>query len=427
MRIEMLATGDELVSGVLADTNTTWFGGALFSLGERLARTTVIGDRLDDLVSALRELAARADLVVVSGGLGPTLDDLTVDGVCEAFDLQPVVDSEQLERIRARFHALGRTLTPNNERQARVPDGAEVLGNEYGTATAFALEVGEPHRTRPGTCELWFLPGVPTELQGIVGDRLLPRLRRRIEAEGVHRCAREVRCFGIPESHMDQAVVPLLAAHPHVRYGTRVPFPDAHVRLLAEGSTADEAQQRCDAIERDVRAALGDVVFGGEGETLAGATLAALRQRGWTVCFAESLTGGLASAALAAVPGASDVLLGSSVTYAESLKERWLDVPQDLLERHGAVSEACAVAMAEGALARSGADVAVSLTGFAGPDAGDDAHPRGTVFAAIAGGGGPTSVVRQRFLFGRNDVRRIAAHLALDLLRRRALGLRLPG
>jgi len=221
---------------------------------------------------------------------------------------------------------------------------------------------------------------------------------------------------------MDQAVRPLLARHPHVRYGTRTSFPENHVKLLAEGATPEEARERCEALEREVREALGPVVYGGADDTFPGATLAAIRQRGWKVCFAESLTAGAAAALLADAPGASEVLLGSSVVYHPSLKERWLGVPAEVLEREGAVSEACARAMAEGALRASGADVAVSLTGYAGPGPGPEGLPAGTVFAAIAGGG-PTRVWKRNFPFDRAQVRRGAAFLALELIRRRALGL----
>lgn len=414
MRIELITTGDELVTGQLVDTNGPWLMDRLFALGEQVARKVAVGDDLEAIAAALREAAARADLVIVSGGLGPTLDDLTVDAACTAFGREPVVDEAQLERLRRIFERLGRALTPNNERQARVPSGAEVLGNEFGTATAFAL--------REGGCTLYFLPGVPRELKGLCEAHVFPRIRALHEAAGIHRCYRAVKCYGIPESHMDQAVRPLLARHPHVRYGTRTIFPENHVKLLAEGTTEDEARARCEALEREVRAALGRAVFGGADDTFPGATLAALHGRGWKVCFAESLTAGAAAALLAEAPGASEVLLGSSVVYATELKERWLGVPAALIEREGVVSEACAAAMAEGALRASGADVAVALTGYAGPGPGPDGLPSGTVCAAIAGAG-PTRARTRHLPFGRNEVRRAAAYLALELLRRRALGI----
>jgi len=350
--------------------------------------------------------------VVVSGGLGPTLDDLSVEAACKAFGGEPILDGAQLQRIRERFLRIGRELTANNERQALIPSGAEVLGNDFGTATAFMVRDPETG------CEIYFLPGVPQELKGIAEAHILPRIAARLEAEGVHRCYREIKCMGLPESHMDQAVRPLLQAHPHVHYGTRVHFPETHVRLLAEGASPAEAEARCESLAAQVRDALGDAVFGGDGDTMSAAVVQALRARSWKVAFAESLTAGLAAAILAEAPGASDVLRGSSVTYAESLKERWLGVPRAVLDEHGAVSEACARLMAEGVLRESGADVAVSLTGYA--DGGTEDHPAGTVFAAIAGGDQPTRVVRRTLPFGRAGVRRAAAFLALDLLRRRA-------
>jgi len=419
MRIEMLATGDELVTGRLADTNSQRLAGMFFNLGERLHRTTVVGDEMDEIVSALREAAARADVVIVSGGLGPTLDDLSVDAACTAFGLTPRMDEAQLERIRQRFERLGRAFTPNNDRQARVPEGSDVLGNDFGTATAFMV----PVRSTARTSEVWFFPGVPAELEGIARAHLLPRLRRRIEADGVFHAHREVKCLGIPESHLDQAVRPLLESHPHVRYGTRVHFPEAHARLVASGTSQAEAEERCERIAREVGAAIGRAVFGGEEDTLPSVTVRALMDRSWKICFAESLTAGLAAATLAEAPGASGVMVGSSVTYANDLKERWLGVPREILDRDSAVSEACARAMAEGALRASGADLAVALTGYAGPEGGADGTPPGTFYAAIAGGGGPTVVKQRRIAYGgREEVRRGAAFLALDLARRRALG-----
>lgn len=414
MHIELLTTGDELVSGQILDTNSPWLMDRFFAFGETVRRKVAVGDELADIVEALRDAAARSDLVIVSGGLGPTLDDLSVEAASTAFGHESVVDAAQLERIRAYFASRGRTLTANNERQARVPSGAEVLGNDFGTATSFVLHEGR--------CELWFLPGVPRELKGLCEQHLFPRLRERMAATGVHRCYRAVKCYGIAEAHMDAAVRPLLARHPHVRYGTRTTFPENHVKLLAEGGSADEARARCESLEREVADALGPVVFGGADDTFPGVTVAALRARGWKVAFAESLTAGLTAGLLAEAPGASDVLLGSSVTYASALKERWLGVPRDVIAQHGAVSEACAKAMAEGALAASGADVAVSLTGYAGPEAGPEGLPAGTVFAAIAGSG-PTVMHQVRLPFGRNEVRRGAAYLGLDLARRRALGI----
>lgn len=440
MRIELLTTGDELTIGEIVDGNAAWLGAALFGRGQRVAQITTVGDDLDAIVSCLREAAARCDFLVVTGGLGPTLDDLTVDAVCAAFDLEPTLLPDQLTRIRRRFEELGRTFTPNNERQARVPAGSEVLGNDNGTATAFV--------TTAGGCRIHCLPGVPAELRPLAEHHLFQEIEARLAEEGVHRCTRIIRCVGIPESHLDEEVRKVLAADTadtadtaaapapagpadmarppgdgqgQVRYGIRTSFPENHVRFTAEGRSQDEAERRCAHLEAVLRQALGPVAYGGQGDTLASVTLAALRTRGWRVALAESLTAGYATSLLAGIPGASEVLVGAMVSYSVESKVRWLGIPREVLEAEGPVSAATAAQMAEGALRSSGADVAVSLTGWAGPEAADERL--GEVYAACATVHMGTQVVRRRFPFGRNAVRKAAAYLALDLLRRRALDL----
>ena len=413
MRIEQLTTGDEVVTGQIVDTNAAWLSERLFELGAYVARRATVGDVLEEIVAALREAAARADVTIVSGGLGPTIDDRTAEAASVAFGRPLVCDEAQLERLRARFAAAGRTFTENNARQAWVPDGAGVITNEFGTAPAFVVPAAG------GLGEVWFLPGVPREFKGLAEAHLLPRLRERLAAAGIHRHRIVLPCYGLPESHLDARIRPLLADHPFVRFGTRVRFPEVWANFVGEGTTGDEARARCEALADRAREVLGAAVYDLSGRSFAEVTLEALRHRGWRVAFAESLTAGLAAALLAEVPGASEVLLGSSVTYAEALKASWLGVPPELLAHEGAVSEACATAMAEGALRASGADVAVALTGWA--DAGGTGEA-GLVWAAIAGRG-ETRALRVRLPFARNMVRRAAAFLAHDLLRRRALGL----
>lgn len=420
MKIELITTGDELVTGQIVDTNSPWLMDRFFTLGESVSRKVAVGDDLEDIVAVLREAAARADLVIVSGGLGPTLDDRTVEAACVAFGRTHELDTVRWEQLHAFFAARGRPLSKNDEKQALVPSGAEVIDNDLGTATPFVLH--------EGGCELWFLPGVPRELKGLTDRHLFPRLKERLVRQGIHRCYRAVKCHGIAEALMDEAVRPILARHPHVRYGTRTFFPENHVKLLAEGSSREEAERRCDAIEREVREALGPVVWGGAGDTFAGKVLEAVRSRGWKVCFAESLTAGLAASTLAEAPGASEVLLGSFVAYDRSLKEGWLGVPPQLIDAEGVVSEATARAMAEGALKAAGADAAVALTGWAGPGPGSDGQAPGSVWVAFAEVGPAPGESRtfarfRRLPFGRNEVRLGAAYLALDLLRRQALSL----
>jgi nicotinamide-nucleotide amidase len=413
LRIEQISTGDEVVTGQIVDTNAAWLSEQVFELGAYMARRTTVGDVREEIVAALREAASRADVVAVTGGLGPTLDDLTAESAAEAFGCPLVLDEEQFARLRARFAAMGRTFTENNARQAMIPGGAEVLPNEWGTAPGFVVPAG------PGRGEVWFFPGVPREFQGLVERFLLPRLRARLAAAGVHRHRIILPCYGLAESHLDARIRPLLPDHPFVRYGTRTRFPENWAVFVGEGESDEVARARCEALVARAREVLGPSVYGEEGRSFAAVTLDALRARGWRVGLAESLTAGLAASLLAEVPGASDVLLGSAVTYAEALKTRWLGVPAATLATDGVVSEACARAMAEGARDATGADVAVSLTGWA--DAGG-AGEAGTVWAAIAGAG-ETRAVCRRFPLARNRVRLAAAYLALDLLRRRALGL----
>lgn len=418
MRVELLTTGDELTIGEIVDGNAAWLAAALFARGQRVAQITTVGDDLDAIVTCLREAAARCDFLVVSGGLGPTLDDLTVDAVCAAFGLQPTLLEDQLERIRLRFEELGRAFTPNNQRQARVPAGSEVLGNDNGTATAFVTVVDG--------CRIHCLPGVPAELRPLAERFLFREIEARLAAEGIHRCTRIIRCVGIPESHLDEEVRKVLAAHSEegqpgrVRYGIRTSFPENHVRFTAEGETQDDAERRCARLEDTLRQALGPVAYGGQGDSLPTVVIDALRARGWKVAFAESLTAGYATSLLGGVPGASDWLVGGMATYSNDAKVRWLGVSPQVLEEEGPVSAAAAAQMAEGALDRSGADIAISLTGWAGPEAPEGRL--GEVYAGCATSGG-THVVHRRFPFGRSGVRKAAAYLALDLLRRAALGL----
>ncbi len=415
MRVEILGTGDELVTGQIVDTNGPWLMERITALGLTVARTGAIGDEPAELIAELRAAAARADVVLVTGGLGPTLDDHTVDALCAAFGLQAPLDPAELSRIHARFARMARTPTPNNDRQARVPVGARSLGNELGTATAFVLPVGR--------CELWCFPGVPRELRGLAELHLLPALEARARAAGQVRAYREVRTALLPESQMDELVRPLLAAHPHVRYGTRTTLPENHVKLRASGATQEEATERVEALEREVRAALGPWVFGGAGVTHAQATLQALLAASRSVAFAESLTAGLACSTLAEVPGASRALRGGVVAYGVDEKRALLGVSAELIEREGPVCAEVALAMAEGVRARTGASLGVGVTGWA--DGGAPGAEAGRVFVAIDGGGAPR-VVERRIALGRNEVRRVAAALALELVRRRVLGLEEP-
>lgn len=414
MRIEVLCTGDELLTGLTTDTNSPWFEAKLFELGEQVRRLEIVGDVREDIVGALRAVAERADAVLVSGGLGPTADDLTAECAAAAAGVPLVENAEALAWLNDRFAKRNVTLTENNLRQALVPTGAEVIRNEAGSAPMFIQRVGR--------CTLFFVPGVPREYKWLVDHVVLPRLEGLISAgeERVFRAAKLLRTVGLPESHLDAKVAPLAQKHAKVRFGFRTQAPENHLKLLAEAESQASADAALAAAERDCRGALGNHVFG-EGDTsFAAAVGDLLRARSLSVAVAESVTGGLTSELLSGVPGATAFFRGGVVSYVDDLKEAWLGVPAELLAAHGAVSAEVARAMAVGVREKSRADFGVAVTGFAGPTGGTDRDPVGAVYAAISGAG-VDLVDRQIHLGDRSRIRTFAAYQSLELLRRALL------
>ncbi len=415
MHIEVLCTGEELLTGVIADTNSPFFMERALRLGERVRRATVVGDDRALIANALREIAARADVVLVSGGLGPTSDDLTVDAAADAAGVEPVLHMPTLERLQRRFAERGLAFTENNARQARIPDGAEVVQNAVGSAPMFVLTLGG--------CRAFFVPGVPREYRHLVEHEVLPRLRAlRASRPGNKALAfRLIRTVGLPESHLDARVAPLRAAHPSVEFGFRTEAPENHLELLATADTQEAADAVLAVAEQEALEAIGPWAYGRDEERLAGVVVDLLRARGETVAVAESCTGGLLAAQLTSVPGASACFTGGLVTYTEATKTRWADVPEGLIAQEGVVSRAVAERLAEGARAQGRANWGIGITGWAGPSGGDEREPVGTVYLAVAGGEG---VTYERHGFGRGDrerVQRFAAWAAMDALRRRLL------
>ena len=402
MIVEFIVTGDEVMRGIIADTNTAMTASRLYPLGFSLRRTTVVGDREEDIVAALRETAPRADFCIVSGGLGPTSDDLTAACAARAAGVQMRRHEPWIAHLHERWAKIrpGEQIPPNNLRQADVPETAEVLGNPDGSAPAFALRIEK--------CLFFFLPGVPREYHRIVQEMVIPRLLQ--PGQVLH--GRILQCYGITESKLDLAVAPIREAHPEVRFGFRTKFPENHLSLAA-WSAEDLAR-----VEKLCREALGDLVYGQDGVTFAQAVGERLAARGETVACAESCTGGLLTQLLTEVAGSSRWTAGAYVTYSNALKESALGVPHDLLVQHGAVSEPVVRAMAEGALAKSGASWALAITGIAGPDGGTPEKPVGTVWLAVSGPGGTASKL-SHYRGDRGQVRTQSAFGALQLLRQR--------
>jgi competence/damage-inducible protein CinA-like protein len=415
MRIEALCTGDELLTGVTTDTNSTWFQERLLAHGEQVFRTTVVGDVREEILEALRTLAARADVVLVSGGLGPTADDLTAEVAAEAVGVPLVLHQGALEAMRERFARRGFTVTENNIKQVKVPEGAEVVLNPVGSAPMFVLRLGR--------AVLFFLPGVPREYRALVEAAVLPRIDalRAQRGETGFRALRLLKTVFLPESHLDARVRPLHALHPRVTFGFRTHFPENHLKLMAEGRTPAEARAALEAADAAARPLLGDHLFAVDGDTMAGVVGRQLLARRETLALAESCTGGRIADMLTENPGASAYFLGSAVAYANDLKERWVAVAHTTLVENGAVSQLVAGEMARGARRSAASSWALSVTGIAGPDGGTAEKPVGTVFIGLDGPDG-TEVRAHRFHGDREQIRTASAYAALDWLRLRTRG-----
>jgi competence/damage-inducible protein CinA-like protein len=404
MHVEILSTGDELLTGQVVDTNSAWLMDRLWDLGVMVRRKTLVGDDRDDLDAALRETTSRADLVVMSGGLGPTEDDLTSERVAAVLGVPLELHEPSLEMLKRRFEKFGRTMTPNNEKQARFPRGAEVIPNRFGTAPGFLVRIGRG--------ELVALPGVPVEYRGLCDEWVLPRVAARL---GDIPAGRVVKLFGVPESHADHAMRPVMddPANRGVRFGYRAHWPEIHVKWAVPGP---DAAASADRIASTVRAIFGDAIWGEGKDELPELVVARLQARGERVATAESCTGGLLAELVTRVAGASNVFDLGVVAYADAMKERTLGVPADLLAAHGAVSEPVARALAEGARRAGGATWGLGITGIAGPAGGTPEKPVGTTHVALAGPAGTQSV--QRLYRGdRERIRRLAAFEALNMLR----------
>lgn len=410
--VEVIVIGNELLSGAVVDTNSAWLFARLYERGIRARRKTLVLDEKGDIVSALREAASRARLVVCSGGLGPTADDITAAAGAEAASVPVVLDPEAKRLVTEAVRARGAEVSAYQLEQARVPEGARILPNPRGTAPGFALQLG--------ACTAFFLPGPPREFQAMAEAWVLPFAGAEGLAGGSF-AAETLRLFGLGESRVAEIVETSGADLEGVEVGYRVAFPEVHLRLRASGATGEAARARVEAAAAGLEAAFGPVAFARNETSFPACLGALLAGAGATLALAESCTGGLASALLTDVPGSSRYLLLSAVTYANEMKTRVLGVPAEVLATEGAVSEACARAMAEGALSVSGADHAVSITGIAGPEGGSEEKPVGTVCFALAGAGRDTVATRQHFFGDRGRVRRRAAFFALDLVRRRLL------
>ncbi len=409
MDIELVTVGTELLLGFTVDTNGAELGRALASVGVRVVRRTAVSDEVTAIRDAVSAALQRTGAVITTGGLGPTADDITKSAVAALFGARLVFDPAVWADLEARFARFGRVPSDNNRGQAEVPEGAVVLPNRWGTAPGLWIEGA------PGLVVM--LPGVPVEMRNLLATVVAPRLAERA-AGGVVIRSVTIRTTGIAESTLaermgdaEQSIAPLSLAYLPGR-------GSVDLRLTAWHLPPAEADQRLEAAAALLADRAAEHAYGRGDDDLAAVVLSELRRRGLTIAVAESCTGGLLGGRLTAIPGSSSQFLGGIIAYADETKHRLLDVPSEILASHGAVSGPVAHEMALGAARALGADVAVSITGIAGPEGGSDDKPVGTVWLGFALPGGADALLR-KLVGTREEVRDRAAQVALYELWRR--------
>lgn len=409
---ELIAVGTELLLGNIANTDAQMISQGLSQLGINVYYHTVVGDNPQRVRQAVDIARGRADILITTGGLGPTCDDLTKVAVAQAFGKELVYHEPSAQRIRERFAQRGTPVTENNFQQAMVPEGCTVLDNDWGTAPGVAFQAGGTH--------VLMLPGPPRECAMMFRHRALPYLQQL--ADGVI-ASRTVKTFGIGESAAEALLRDLMNALHNPTLAPYAKPTGTELRITAHAPTREEALRLIAPVEERVKAILGDKVIGVDVDSLEEVCFALLKDRGLTVGTAESCTGGLLAKLLTDLPGSSAVFRGGVVSYTNGVKAGLLGVPQDLLDRYGAVSPQVAEAMARGAKAALGCDIALSTTGVAGPDADDRGNPIGLVYLGLAWGDQCQVTEFRAGPVERERVRRQAAQTALDLLRRHLTGL----
>lgn len=403
----LLSQGNELTTGQTVDTNASWLATELWALGLPVRRKVTVPDRLDDLVGVLRQVAELGDIVVCTGGLGPTRDDLTAEAVAQAFGRELYLDEPALAQIAERYARYGRELTPANRKQALLPTGCTVLENRWGTAPGFAVDV---ERASGGRCRLYFMPGVPREMKAMfatwVGPDLLGLLR--MDPPVMH----TVRVVGVAESALEEMLQQVDV--PGLTIGFRTKLPENQVKLVFDAGV--DPAVRAAAVEQ-VRGIIGPKAFGVDSGDLAEVVGQRLAARGETLALAESCTAGLLSSWLTEAPGASAFLLEGAVVYSNAAKVRACGVSESELAAHGAVSEPVARQLARGIRQRAGSTWGIGITGIAGPSGGSEDKPVGTVHVALAG---PEVDYHRRLQLpgDRRRVRQFSAAAALGFLLR---------
>ncbi len=409
MKIEVITIGDEVLSGKVVDTNFSWLGDRLWSSGYRLHRHSTVGDESTEISQALLAAVGRSEAVIVTGGLGATLDDITIEVAAKAFELPLVLNEVALQAIRERFRKLGREMTPNNEKQAMLPRGGRIIPNKLGTAPGC-------HLVHQGT-HFFFLPGVPQEMRSQFDETVMPLLKD-LDPEKRESCFKVLRCFGAPEATIDQRLKGMNLEGVDLAF--RVVFPEILLKVSAWGEDRKVLEEKASKVEGEIRDRLGDLVYGEGEEGLPVVVGRLLVEKKATLAVAESCTGGNLAGLITDVPGSSRYFDRGVVTYSNRSKSELLQVPESVIKTFGAVSSETAAAMAKGIRKMAKTTYSLAITGIAGPEGGTLEKPVGTVYIALDSDLGVEG--RELHFPTRRDwFKRLVAFAALDLLRKKLL------
>lgn len=406
MKVEIITTGDEIMGGVTLDTNFHWAAEKLVGLGFDLRFHTTVGDDEENITEAFRTATKRAQAVIVSGGLGPTSDDLTAAVASRFFGVPLELNSVALDMIENRFNERGYRFSEINKKQAYVPQGSKILKNFWGTAPGFQFE-------KEGII-FFFLPGVPKEFKAMIEEYVIPELERRSTERKKYK-TRMIKTFGLRESEVAERIHGI--EREGIRIGYRPHFPEVHIRISGYADTEDEAEKLVSRTVEEIASRLSEYVFSNDEATLEEVVGKLLSQKKLTIAIAESCTGGLVSNRITNVPGSSNYFERGIVSYSNESKIEILEVPKELIESVGAVSAEVVEAMAEGIRKLAHSDIGIAISGIAGPGGGTEAKPVGTVFIGISH---EKEVSSRRFQFKgtREEIKLISSEVALDRIRK---------
>jgi nicotinamide-nucleotide amidase len=414
MIIEILATGDEILTGTVVDTNSAHIAQALMGIGLRIVRQSCVGDHMNQLVSTLKEIAIRADVAVVTGGLGPTTDDITGEAAAKSAGVELILNRSALRSVEDYFRARNRPMSSSNKKQAMLPLGAEAIYNPVGTASGFTLRMKK--------CLFYFLPGVPLEMHRMLSDSVLPSIETLRGDGNEFNRVKTISTFGLTESATVERMKGVSDGFSGIKLGFRAKFPEVQIKLYGSGKDSETLDELMNKAAGSILKTIGENVFSVDGMSMEAVVGRLLTEKKATLAVAESCTGGLISHLLTNIPGSSKYFLLSGITYSNDAKTKMLDVSPEVLKRFGAVHEKTAEKMAGGVRRISGATYGLSVTGIAGPDGGTDDKPVGTVWIGIADA---CSARGFRFYFpfnNRSKNKKIFAIKALDILRRELMG-----